>query len=94
MYTCTRTHSHSLQLVFLSFFFTRGFLPGAGPLLYMDPPATSEHVRVDTGVQQGKPHTHIVQPWNPYTLRLIFEMCFSHTSNTWLFSFIFFRGYE
>eukprot|EP00038_Savillea_parva_P017577 m.20870 g.20870 ORF g.20870 m.20870 type:complete len:722 (+) comp3836_c0_seq1:77-2242(+) len=29
------------------------FRPGSGPLLYMDPPTPSPHVRVDTGVKQG-----------------------------------------
>ncbi|XP_015587361.1 methylcrotonoyl-CoA carboxylase subunit alpha, mitochondrial isoform X1 [Cephus cinctus] len=30
-----------------------GFLPGAGPLLYLRTPETSENVRVETGVRQG-----------------------------------------
>jgi len=29
------------------------FRPGSGPLLYMDPPAPSPYVRVDSGVKQG-----------------------------------------
>eukprot|EP00037_Helgoeca_nana_P002369 m.33370 g.33370 ORF g.33370 m.33370 type:complete len:716 (-) comp12539_c0_seq1:25-2172(-) len=30
-----------------------GFRPGSGPLLYMDPPTASPHIRVDSGVKQG-----------------------------------------
>ena len=32
----------------------RDFLPGAGPLLHLSTPTTSENVRVDTGVRQGE----------------------------------------
>ncbi|MBN8491961.1 MAG: acetyl-CoA carboxylase biotin carboxylase subunit, partial [Burkholderiales bacterium] len=31
----------------------KGFLPSTGTLLHLAPPAESEHVRVDTGVEQG-----------------------------------------
>lgn len=30
-----------------------GFLPGAGPLVHLAPPAGNDHVRVETGVRQG-----------------------------------------
>ena len=41
--TCTR---------YLTWFY-RDFLPSTGTLVVHDPPASSEHVRVDTGVSSG-----------------------------------------
>ena len=40
----------------------KGFLPSTGKLLHLSPPAESEHVRVDTGVEQGDTITPYYDP--------------------------------
>jgi len=46
----------------------RGFLPSTGKLLHLSPPAESEHVRVDTGVEQGDA---ITPHYDPMIAKLI-----------------------
>ena len=40
----------------------KGFLPSTGKLLHLSPPAENEHVRVDTGVEQGDTITPYYDP--------------------------------
>jgi len=46
----------------------KGFLPSTGKLLHLSPPAESEHVRVDTGVEQGDA---ITPHYDPMIAKLI-----------------------
>ncbi len=46
----------------------KGFLPSTGRLLHLSPPAESEHVRVDTGVEQGDA---ITPHYDPMIAKLI-----------------------
>ncbi len=46
----------------------RGFLPSTGRLIHLQPPAASEHVRVDTGVEQGDA---ITPHYDPMIAKLI-----------------------
>ena len=46
----------------------RGFLPSTGRLIHLRPPAASEHVRVDTGVEQGDA---ITPHYDPMIAKLI-----------------------
>jgi len=46
----------------------KGFLPSTGKLLHLSPPAESEHVRVDTGVEQGD---SITPHYDPMIAKLI-----------------------
>ena len=46
----------------------KGFLPSTGKLLHLAPPAESEHVRVDTGVEQGDA---ITPHYDPMIAKLI-----------------------
>jgi 3-methylcrotonyl-CoA carboxylase alpha subunit len=46
----------------------RGFLPSTGRLLHLSPPPESEHVRVDTGVEQGD---SITPHYDPMIAKLI-----------------------
>ncbi|MFM2055497.1 MAG: hypothetical protein RL456_3534, partial [Pseudomonadota bacterium] len=46
----------------------RGFLPSTGRLVHLVPPAESEHVRVDTGVEQGD---EITPHYDPMIAKLI-----------------------
>ena len=46
----------------------KGFLPSTGKLLHLSPPAESEHVRVDTGVEQGDT---ITPHYDPMIAKLI-----------------------
>ena len=46
----------------------KGFLPSTGRLLHLEPPAESEHVRVDTGVEQGD---EITPHYDPMIAKLI-----------------------
>ena len=46
----------------------KGFLPSTGKLLHLSPPAETEHVRVDTGVEQGD----VISPhYDPMIAKLI-----------------------
>ncbi|HPO19436.1 MAG TPA: acetyl/propionyl/methylcrotonyl-CoA carboxylase subunit alpha [Rubrivivax sp.] len=46
----------------------KGFLPSTGKLLHLSPPAETEHVRVDTGVEQGDA---ITPHYDPMIAKLI-----------------------
>ncbi|WP_029000378.1 acetyl/propionyl/methylcrotonyl-CoA carboxylase subunit alpha [Azohydromonas australica] len=46
----------------------KGFLPSTGRLLHLSPPAESEHVRVDSGVEQGD---EITPHYDPMIAKLI-----------------------
>src|SRR5438093_3351849 len=46
----------------------KGFLPSTGRLVHLAPPAQSEHVRVDTGVEQGD---EITPHYDPMIAKLI-----------------------
>jgi len=46
----------------------KGFLPSTGKLLHLSPPAENEHVRVDTGVEQGDA---ITPHYDPMIAKLI-----------------------
>jgi 3-methylcrotonyl-CoA carboxylase alpha subunit len=46
----------------------KGFLPSTGKLLHLSPPAQSEHVRIDSGVEQGD---EITPHYDPMIAKLI-----------------------
>ncbi|MBR9910890.1 MAG: acetyl/propionyl/methylcrotonyl-CoA carboxylase subunit alpha [Gammaproteobacteria bacterium] len=48
-----RIHGHALEVRIYAEDPNNDFLPATGTLRYLQPPGESQHVRVDTGVQQG-----------------------------------------
>src|SRR5437667_3678567 len=61
-------HGHALEARIYAEDPDKGFLPSTGRLVHLAPPAQSEHVRVDTGVEQGD---EITPHYDPMIAKLI-----------------------
>ncbi|TCS36495.1 3-methylcrotonoyl-CoA carboxylase alpha subunit [Paucimonas lemoignei] len=55
-------HGHAIEARIYAEEPEKGFLPSTGRLLHLAPPAESDHVRVDTGVEQGDEITPFYDP--------------------------------
>jgi 3-methylcrotonyl-CoA carboxylase alpha subunit len=55
-------HGHAIEARIYAEEPDKGFLPSTGRLLHLAPPAESDHVRVDTGVEQGDEITPYYDP--------------------------------
>ncbi|WP_119153671.1 acetyl/propionyl/methylcrotonyl-CoA carboxylase subunit alpha [Caldimonas tepidiphila] len=61
-------HGHALEARIYAEDPDKGFLPSTGKLLHLAPPPESDHVRVDTGVEQGD---EITPHYDPMIAKLI-----------------------
>jgi len=57
-----RIHGHAIEARIYAEDPDKGFLPSIGHLHHLSPPVASEHVRVDTGVEQGDDITPFYDP--------------------------------
>ncbi len=55
-------HGHAIEARIYAEEPEKGFLPSTGRLLHLAPPAESDHVRIDTGVEQGDEITPYYDP--------------------------------